>query len=143
MSRCDDKTLTHRLLARAGLKVPAQAIVSKDEDALAFLKAHERIVVKPARGEQGRGVVVDLTTKKKVLAAVKKSREFCDQVLVEEFVSGRDLRIIVIGGEVVAAAIRKPAAIVGDGVHTIIELIDKQSRRRAAATRGREHDPAR
>lgn len=141
MSRCDDKTLTHRLLAKAGLKVPAQAIVSKDEDALVFLKTHERIVVKPARGEQGRGVFVDLTTKKKVLAAVKKSRELCDQVLVEEFVSGRDLRIIVIGGEVVAAAIRKPAAIVGDGVYTIIELIDKQSRRRAAATRGESMIP--
>ncbi len=141
MSCCDDKTLTHRLLARAGLKVPAQETVARDEDALDFLKAHTRIVVKPARGEQGRGVFVDLTSKKKVLAAVKQACAVSDQVLVEEYVTGRDLRIIVIGGEVVAAAIRKPAAIVGDGVYTIIELIDKQSRRRAAATRGESMIP--
>ena len=141
MSRCDDKTLTHRLLARAGLRVPAQATVARDEDALDFLKTHTRIVVKPARGEQGRGVFVDLTSKKKVLAALKQAGAVSDQVLVEEYVTGRDLRIIVIGGDVVAAAIRKPAAIVGDGVHTIIELIDKQSRRRAAATRGESMIP--
>ena len=84
---------------------------------------------------------VDLTSKKKVLAAVKQACAVSDQVLVEEYVTGRDLRIIVIGGEVVAAAIRKPAAIVGDGVYTIIELIDKQSRRRAAATRGESMIP--
>ncbi|HSM19669.1 MAG TPA: N-acetylglutaminylglutamine synthetase [Hyphomicrobiales bacterium] len=136
MSRCDDKTLTHRLLAKAGLSVPAQAIVKKDEEAVSFLKRHERVVVKPARGEQGHGVFVDLTAKEQVLSALKQARELCDTVLIEQFVTGEDLRVIVIGGEVVAAAVRRPAAILGDGVHTIVELIDKQSRRRAAATGG-------
>jgi GNAT-family acetyltransferase (TIGR03103 family) len=141
MSRCDDKSLTHRLLAKGGLRVPAQATVSEDEDALAFLAQHHRVVVKPARGEQGHGVYVDLTTNREVLFAVKQVREIADSVLIEEFISGQDLRIIVIGGETVAAAVRKPAAIVGNGVHTVFELIDKQSRRRAAATQGESRIP--
>lgn len=141
LSRCDDKTLTHRLLAKANLKVPGQALIKKDSEALTFLKKHDRIVVKPASGEQGRGVYVDLSTPTEVIAAVKQARTLSDQVLVEEYISGHDLRIIVIGGEVVAGAIRKPATIVGDGVHTIIELIAKQSRRRAAATRNESTIP--
>ena len=141
MSRCDDKALTHRLLATAGSSVPAQAIVNKDEEALAFLKRHGRVVVKPARGEQGHGVFVDLAGEDEVLSAVEQVRALSDCVLIEEFVAGQDLRVIVIGGEVVAAAVRKPAAILGDGAHTIVELIDKQSRRRAAATAGESAIP--
>lgn len=141
MSRCDDKSLTRRLLAKRGLSVPAQAVVKKDQDAVSFLKRHGRVVVKPARGEQGQGVFVDLAGERQVLSAVKRARELCDRVLIEEFVAGQDLRIVVIGGEVVAAAVRKPAAILGDGAHTIVELIDKQSRRRAAATAGESAIP--
>lgn len=141
MSRCDDKALSTRLLMDAGLLVPEQRAVTKDEAALAFLARHRAIVVKPARGEQGRGVFVGLQTKSEVLNAIKEARNYCNDVLVEEYVEGQDLRIIVIGGEVVAAAVRKPATIRGDGVHTIIELIDKQSRRRAAATRGESMIP--
>lgn len=141
MSRCDDKTLTHRLLAGAGIKVPAQLTVTTDEEAIAFLEREGRVVVKPARGEQGNGVFVDLTSGLEVRAAIAHASELCDRVIMETYVKGDDLRIIVIGGEMVAAAIRKPAGIVGDGHHTINELIEKQSRRRAAATRGESRIP--
>ncbi len=60
---------------------------------------------------------------------------------MEEFVEGEDLRIIVIDNQVVAAAVRKPASIRGNGVLTIKELIEKQSRRRAAATHGESSIP--
>ena len=55
-------------------------------------------------------------------------------MLLEEWCEGEDLRVVVIDHEVVAAAVRRPASIVGDGVHTVAELITAQSRRRAAAT---------
>lgn len=141
LSRCDDKSLTYRLLKRAGYEVPAQKCVRREREAREFLETHERVVVKPAQGEQGRGVYVDLSSEREVISAVRSVKELCDTVLIEEFVEGEDLRIIVIGGEVVAAAVRRPATIIGDGVHTIIELIDKQSRRRAAATRGESRIP--
>jgi GNAT-family acetyltransferase (TIGR03103 family) len=141
MSRCDDKALTHRLLAAAGLNVPEQTTVGDDAALEAFLARHHRIVIKPARGEQGHGVAVDLTTMDEVHAAVKAARAHCDDVLAEQFIAGQDLRIIVINGEVVAAAIRRPPLVCGDGDHTVLELIDKQSRRRAAATDGESRIP--
>jgi GNAT-family acetyltransferase (TIGR03103 family) len=141
MSRCDDKRLTHRLLGAAGLAVPAQENVIDDRQALEFLRRHDRVVVKPAMGEQGTGVSVDLRTPEDVLAALERVRVQSADVVMEEFVEGQDLRIIVIGGEVVAAAIRRPATITGDGTHTIAMLIEKLDRRRMAATRGESRVP--
>lgn len=141
MSRCDDKRLTHRLLLANGLAVPAQIHVKDDTEALEFLRRHQRVVVKPARGEQGAGVSVDLRSQQDVRDALLRARDHADDLIMEEFVAGQDLRIIVIGGEVVAAAIRKPATIVGDGVHTISSLIEKFDRRRAAATKGESRIP--
>ncbi len=141
MSRCDDKALTRRILERAGLRVTEQADIADEEEAVTFLEKHKRIVVKPARGEQGHGVRVDLTAPDAVRAAYRAAAAICDRVIAEKFVAGEDLRVIVIDGEVVAAAVRRPAAVMGDGTHAIIELIDKQSRRRAAATGGESRIP--
>lgn len=141
VARCDDKALTHRLLKRAGLCVPAQAEITSETEALAFLEDHGCVVIKPARGEQGRGVAVALETEQQVSAAWQAVAESGETVLAEEFVEGQDLRIVVINDEVVAAAIRKPAEIIGTGRHTIAELIEKQSRRRQAATGGESSIP--
>lgn len=136
MSRCDDKAVTRRFLSRAGLHVPEQELLRDEEQALAFLQRHQRIVIKPARGEQGVGVCVDLREPDEVQAAYALASGICERVVGERFVTGEDLRIIVINDEVVAAAVRRPASVVGDGEHTVTELIHKQSRRRAAATQG-------
>ncbi|GJE03434.1 N-acetylglutaminylglutamine synthetase [Methylobacterium isbiliense] len=141
MTICDDKALTRRLLAGADLRVPDQATVTDDEAARAFLDRYGAVVVKPARGEQGRGIAVNLTTPEEVTAAVAEARRVCDTVLLEEFVEGEDLRVIVIDFKVVAAAIRRPAQVAGDGRHTVRELIERQSRRRAAATGGESRIP--
>lgn len=141
MSRCDDKALTHRLLKRAEVMVPAQALVKSEDDAVAFLERYKRVVVKPVKGEQGQGVFVDLQSVKGVKDAFREARKFSSDVIIEKFVSGDDVRIIVISGEVVAAAIRRPASVVGDGKHTVRTLIEKQSRRREAATRGESRIP--
>lgn len=141
MSRCDDKAVTHRLLERAGLAVPAQRTVTGMEEALDFLRAHESVVVKPARGEQGAGISVDVRDEASLDAALDRARAHCDTVLLEEFVRGEDLRVIVIDGEVVAAAVRLPAHVRGNGRDTIRDLIEKASRRREAATGGESHIP--
>ncbi len=141
LSRCDDKALTKRLLTKAGLRVPQQISSSRAHEISAFVERYGRVVVKPARGEQGRSVFVDLSTEDEVTRAIENARQVCDEVLVEEFVTGEDLRIIVIDGAVVAAAVRKPATVLGDGSHSISELIEAQSRRRAAATAGESRIP--
>jgi len=137
MSRCDDKRITSRLLAKAGLRIPAQIEAGDEAQNLAFLSRHAAVVVKPARGEQGQGISVDIRDEHALKLAITTARRYCETVLIEEMVSGLDLRIIVIGFEMAAAAIRKPAEVIGNGRHDIRTLIEKQSRRRSAAT-GRE-----
>ncbi|MBU1237255.1 MAG: N-acetylglutaminylglutamine synthetase [Gammaproteobacteria bacterium] len=145
MSRCDDKRVTRNVLTAAGLRMPEQISMPVDQPAskvvAGFLAKHDSVVVKPARGEQGHGVQVDLRTKAEVEHAIENARRYCDDVIVEERVTGEDLRVIVIDYKVVAAAVRRPAEITGDGAQTIETLIEKQSRRRAAATDGESRIP--
>ncbi len=141
MSICDDKRATRRVVEAAGVRVPAQMSGGTAEERTAFLAEHGTVVVKPARGEQGRGVSVGLTDPEAVEAAVARAGEVCDEVLVEACFAGQDLRLLVIDFRVVAAAIRRPASVVGDGKATVRALIETQSRRRAAATDGESRIP--
>ncbi len=139
--RCDDKSLTRRILSRAGLNVPEQISAKDPERNREFLREHGSVVVKPARGEQGRGISVDVCEPHDLDKACKAAARVWDTVLIEKYMPGRDLRVIVIDYQVVAAAVRSPARIVGTGRHTIKQLIQKQSRRRAAATMGESRIP--
>lgn len=141
MSRCDDKQLTHDLLARASIHVPAQQLAGGQKENLKFLRQHPRLVVKPVRGEQGKGITVDVTSSEELKEAIAAAQVESDSVLLEEYVEGVDLRVIVIHGEVVAAAVRRPAEVTGTGQHTIRELIESLSRRRRNATGGESRIP--
>ena len=141
MSRCDDKRITRKLLERAGLRVPSGILAGDAETNAAFLAEVGDVVVKPARGEQGAGITVGVTDEARLATAVDHARMFCNEVLLEERVEGDDLRVVVIDDEVVAAAIRRPAEVVGTGALTIRELIERQSRRRAVATDGESTIP--
>jgi GNAT-family acetyltransferase (TIGR03103 family) len=141
MSRCDDKRVTRRILTEAGLAVPRGRTATGDDADEAFLTEIGAVVVKPARGEQGNGITVGVRTPEALRTAVELARRYCPDVLVEELRAGEDLRVIVIDHEVVAAAVRRPASITGDGVHDVTELIERQSRRRAAATGGESRIP--
>jgi GNAT-family acetyltransferase (TIGR03103 family) len=139
--RCDDKRLTHRVLAEAGVCVPDQQPAGDPIDNHEFLDKHERVVVKPARGEQGAGVFVDIIEPSELDQAVEAASQVCSDVVIENYVEGEDVRIIVIGSEVVAAAVRKPARVAGTGEHTVKELLEKYNRRRMAATGGESRVP--
>ncbi|MBF0588169.1 MAG: N-acetylglutaminylglutamine synthetase [Magnetococcales bacterium] len=141
MSICDRKDITHTILKKAGLKVPDQQVESGKKSNEAFLKKHGRLVIKPARGEQGQGISVDVSTKKELATAIRKARQQCPTVLLETLSLGEDLRIIVIDYKVIAASVRRPASVQGDGVKSIRQLIRKQSRRREAATHGESRIP--
>ena len=141
VSWCDDKRVTRRLLAAAGLHVPKGRAATTAEADAEFLAEVGELVVKPARGEQGAGITVGVTDADDLVEAVARARQRCEDVLLEQRVHGHDLRVLVIGHEVVAAAVRRPAHIVGDGRHRVSELIAAQSRRREAATDGESSIP--
>jgi GNAT-family acetyltransferase (TIGR03103 family) len=143
LSRCDDKRVTRRIMDRAGVRVARGArVVDGDlSEAAALLREVGEVVVKPARGEQGRGVTVGVTDEPGLERAVALALQYCPDVLVEELVAGEDLRVVVIDRAVVAAAVRRPAEVVGDGRRPVEELIRSTSRRRERATGGESTIP--
>lgn len=141
LKRVEDKQHTREILQKAGLHTPEQAIAGDWRNCLQFLNRHRSIVVKPLKGEQGKGIAVDIRSEKTLKKALTHARKFDDTVLLESYVEGEDLRIIVINQEVVAAALRRPPSIIGTGENTIRDLIERLSRRRNAATSGESNIP--
>ena len=141
MGRCDDKRLTRRIVSEAGIAVASGRLATFDEADYGFLDEVGDVVVKPTRGEQGKGITVGVDNPDELEAALARAREQHPEVLIEQRAAGDDLRLVVIDHKVVAAALRVPAEIVGTGHHTVRELIDAQSRRRAAATGGESRIP--
>ena len=120
-----DKEETNEILADLGLPVPRQRLVYSAREAA---RAAERIgfpvVVKPLNANHGRGVAINLTSGDAVREAFDMAREHSRGVLVESFIEGLDHRLLVVDGELVAAAKRVPGHVVGDGRSTIEELIE-------------------
>jgi cyanophycin synthetase len=120
-----DKEETNRILADLGLPVPRQRLSRSAEDAV---RAAERIgypvVLKPLDANHGRGVSINLTTPDQVRAAFEKAREHSRSIVIESFLTGFDHRMLVVNGELVAVAKRVPGHVVGDGRHTVAELVD-------------------
>ncbi|WP_328521367.1 cyanophycin synthetase [Kribbella sp. NBC_00359] len=122
-----DKDLTTRLLASAGLPVPRSESVRTVEEAITVAhKIGYPIVCKPLDGNHGRGVCLNLQNADELreafpIAAEQSRRGF---VIVENFVTGKDYRCLIINGRMEAIAERVPAHVVGDGVHTVAELVD-------------------
>lgn len=142
LSISDDKAIARRVVASAGINVPNQIEVDGNREKLeAFLADHGTVVVKPARGEQGQGISVGVSTLEALDAAITMARQVCDRVLVEACFEGEDLRLVIIDFELVAAAVRRPPRVVGDGRSNISSLIELQSRRRQAATGGESQIP--
>jgi len=132
-SIAQDKELTKELLRAAGVPVPKGRPVEDAEDAWAAAQEiGVPVVVKPQDGNQGRGVAVNLRWREQVHAAYAAAREESRRVIVERFAPGCDFRVLVIGGKVVAAARREPPQVVGDGGHTVdqlVELVNRDPRR--------------
>jgi cyanophycin synthetase len=120
-----DKEETNRILRDLGLPVPKQSLVRSPGDAVrAAGRIGFPVVVKPLAGNHGRGVSINLKTNDEVEVAFDKAREHGRNVIVEGYLEGYDHRLLVVNGDLVAAAKRVPGHVVGDGEHTIAELVD-------------------
>src|SRR6187401_924913 len=122
-----DKSLTNRLLDSAGLPVPRADVVDTEDGAAAVAKRLGfPLVVKPLDGNHGRGVHLDLRSEDEVAAAFPAAEAEARRgwVLVETYVAGNDYRVLVVGGKMVAIAERVPAHVVGDGAHTVAQLVE-------------------
>ncbi|MBB2484982.1 cyanophycin synthetase [Mitsuaria sp. WAJ17] len=124
-SIAQDKDLCKQLLQSAGVPVPIGRPVESVDDA--WEVAQEiglPVVVKPQDGNQGKGVTVNVTSREQLEAAYKAADEI-GHVMVEKFLPGSDYRLLVVGDKLVAAARRDPPHVIGDGVLTVKQLVDK------------------
>ncbi len=121
-----DKQLTKRLLAAAGVPVPAGRAVEDADDAWkAACEIGLPVVVKPLDGNQGKGVTVNITSEEQLRKAYAVAATFRDDILVERYMPGNDFRLLVVGDKLVAAARRDPPKVVGDGVSSIAQLVEQ------------------
>ncbi len=120
-----DKDLTKRLLHAAGVPVPLGQPVDTVEEAWEVaLKVGLPVVVKPQDGNQGKGVTVNITDRAQLEEAYRNAADY-GTVMVERFLPGHDFRLLVVGDQLVAAARREPPQVLGDGQHTVRELVDQ------------------
>ncbi|MEZ5086965.1 MAG: N-acetylglutaminylglutamine synthetase [Tessaracoccus sp.] len=141
MSRCEDKRVARKIVSAAGIRVPRGRNATFDDTDIDFLEETGNLVVKPVRGEQGAGITMGVKTPEQLREALARAGGTGSEILLEEFCEGEDLRVLIIDGRVAAAAIRRPASVVGDGTSDVAELIRRQSKRRAAATGGESRIP--
>ncbi len=142
MTVCANKWLTLKFLRNNGLKVPRQALWENEESALRFMAScNGLVVVKPLNGEQGQGITVGVNNEEQLKQAVKEAGRFDHEILLEEFVQGRDLRVIVINFKFVAAIERNPAVVTGDGVTDLAGLIKAKNKQLQETTAGESQIP--
>jgi len=129
LALCSHKDATRARLRRCGLPVPRGRIFAGgDYEQAASYAAHigYPVVLKPAAGLRGIGVVSDIKNEKELRAAFKllgQSELGFDDFILEQHVRGKDYRIVVVGTQVVSAIHREPASVVGDGLHTVLDLM--------------------
>ena len=124
-----EKALTNILLAGLCLPVPRQREVRNAREAVrAARDIGYPVVVKPNSGMKGIAISIGLTDAEGVSAAFAQAHKYDPRVVVEGFVEGDDHRMLVVDGELIAVVKRVPAHVVGDGVHTIEELVDEVNR---------------
>jgi cyanophycin synthetase len=123
------KHLTNLVLEEHHIPVPKQVPLHSAINAIKFFDTYKRIVIKPAQQLGGIGITLLPSTEDEVIEAFNIAKEKSHtksgaKVLGEEFIDGENYRLIVVGDKVVGAVRRKAAHVIGDGQHTIQELID-------------------
>lgn len=125
----NDKLLTKSIWSRLGLPIPqGREVVDADDAVAAAAELGGLVVVKPRDADYGNGVTLRLKDPADIRVAYDKAREESDQVLVERYLEGSLHRLLVVQGELLSVIKREPASVVGDGVHTIAELVERENR---------------
>jgi cyanophycin synthetase len=120
----DEKTRVKTYLKNAGIPVPEGQLVSSEEEALTVFKQLDKaVVVKPDVGNHGNGSTINVTDPGQLKMAFHAAHAYHPDVIVEEYVKGGDFRLLVINGNLIAAAKREPAHVIGDGRSSIHDLI--------------------
>ncbi|MBE3591497.1 MAG: cyanophycin synthetase [Thermoanaerobacter sp.] len=133
-----DKILTKQILRDHGFPVPEGDVAYNEEEAIAIAEEiRYPVAIKPYNGNQGKGVHLNITNKEEVSIAYRNAKAYSDLVIVEKHIKGKHYRVLVVGEKVVAVAEKIPAHVIGDGIHTIEELVEMENKN---PLRGKGHE---
>ncbi len=124
-----DKDDTKRVLGNIGLPVPKGDVARSLERALEIVdEVGYPVILKPLDASHGRGISGRIDNEQALNEAWEDAREYGNRIVVEQYTEGRDHRVLVVNGRVVACAERVPARVIGDGTSTIGQLIERENR---------------
>lgn len=133
-----NKHLTKYILKNNGIPVPHGDIAYTVQSACsAAAQIGFPVVVKPFDANQGKGVTLNISNETGIASAFNEAINYSRAVIVEEYIKGRDYRLLVVGGRVAAAAERIPPSVAGDGIHTVKELVEIENEN---PLRGENHE---
>jgi cyanophycin synthetase len=133
-----DKTVTKELLEQAGIPVPKGGVCRTIKEAIQTAEEiGYPVVLKPVNGNQGKGVSLNIQCPEEIPEAFRIAAAFSENILAEEYINGNDYRILVVGNQVSAVSLRIPANVIGDGRHTIAQLVELKNK---DERRGEDHE---
>lgn len=133
-----NKYLTKQLLSSHCIPVPQGEIAYTEQSAVTAAElAGYPVVIKPYDANQGKGVTLGITGRAEMAQAFKEAISFSRAVIVEKYITGRDFRVLVVGGRVSAVAERIPPFVTGDGLHSIKKLVERENMN---PLRGNDHE---
>ncbi len=124
-----DKDETKRLLGDAEIPVPKGSLIRSEEGLLeAIDKIGYPVVLKPLNGNHGKGATTNIVNYEQAVQALEAAQKYGRTIIVEKYITGYDFRVLCINNKFICAALRTPAAVTGDGVHSIQWLIDETNK---------------
>ncbi len=124
-----NKDETKRMLKEAAIPVAAgMTIIHEEEIKDVIDKVGFPLVFKPLDGNHGKGASINVKTEAAAIEAYHHAKKYSRKIIVEKFITGYDFRVLVINHRFIAAALREPAHVVGDGKSNIQQLIDKENK---------------
>lgn len=124
-----NKDETKRMLAEAAIPVAKGMCISTLEEVKEVIeKVKFPLVFKPLDGNHGKGASINVKTEAEAIEAFHHAKKYSRKIIVEKFITGYDFRVLVINHRFIAAALREPAHVIGDGKSTIKQLIDQENK---------------
>jgi len=123
-----NKDETKKMLQEAAIPVAKGVCISREEELEAAVeKVGFPLVFKPLDGNHGKGASINVKTMEDAKAAYEHAKKYSRKIIIEKFITGYDFRVLVINHRFIAAALREPAHVIGDGKLTIEQLIAKEN----------------
>ncbi|MCF7862010.1 GNAT family N-acetyltransferase [Candidatus Woesearchaeota archaeon] len=133
LSICNDKAAFINFLKSHDYPLPDEIVHRSSTLSKDFLRRHKTVIVKPSFGEKGKGVTLRVREDKELMSAIRKAQRISSKVILQRFIKGVNVRVIIIAHEVVSAAKIENPMITGDGKNNIKKLVEKLNRRRCSA----------